>query len=70
MQIRFVPEVEAELAEAHVWYQSHREGLDVALMQRIDEALDRIGENPGAFSLVHRLREAERNAKLLTAPPR
>jgi toxin ParE1/3/4 len=54
MQIRFVPEADAELAEARVWYQSQREGLDVALMLRIDEALDRVIENPSAFPLVHR----------------
>ena len=54
MQIRFVPEADVELAEARVWYQSQREGLDVALMQRIDEALNRIIQNPNAFPLVHR----------------
>ena len=42
MQIRFQPEAEAELAEARVWYALQREGLDDALMQRVDEALQRI----------------------------
>jgi toxin ParE1/3/4 len=54
MQIRFVPEADAELAEARVWYRSQREGLDVELMLRIDEALERIIENPNAFPVVHR----------------
>jgi plasmid stabilization system protein ParE len=52
MQIRFVPEAEAELAEARTWYRSQREGLDVALMQRVDDALARILENPKAFPVV------------------
>ena len=54
MQIRFLPEADGELAEARVWYRSQREGLDVALMQRIDEALVRIIDNPNAFPLGHR----------------
>jgi plasmid stabilization system protein ParE len=53
MQIRYVPEADAELAEARIWYRSQRQGLDVALMQRVDEAVKRIIENPNAFPVVH-----------------
>jgi len=35
MQIRFQPDAEAELAEAHLWYSLQREGRDMALMHRI-----------------------------------
>lgn len=54
MQVRFTREADAELADARVWYQSQREGLDVELMHRIDEALERIIDNPSAFPIVHR----------------
>src|ERR1043166_5708333 len=54
MQIRFLPEADAEFAEARVWYGLQREGLDVALMQRVDEALQRIIDTPNAFPLIHR----------------
>lgn len=54
MQIRFQPEAEAELAEARVWYALQREGLDDALMQRVDEALQRILRAPYAYQVVYR----------------
>jgi plasmid stabilization system protein ParE len=53
MQIRFLPEAETELAEARTWYRRQREGLDTALMLRIDDALDRIVEAPYSYPLVH-----------------
>ena len=54
MQIRFLPEAEAELAEARLWYALQREGLDVSLTQRIDETLQRISDAPGRFPVVYR----------------
>ena len=54
MPIRFQPEAEAELAEARVWYGLQREGLDVALMLRIDETLQHILEAPNAYPIVYR----------------
>jgi plasmid stabilization system protein ParE len=54
MQIRFLPEANAELAEARVWYGLQREGLDVALMQRVDETLSRVTDNPNAFPITYR----------------
>ena len=54
MQFRFVPEAEAELAEARIWYGLQRDGLDVELMQRIDETLERISNAPRRFPHVHR----------------
>ena len=43
MIIRFTPEADAELAEARQWYTRQRENLDTEFMQKIDEALSRIG---------------------------
>lgn len=54
MQIRFLPEADAELAEARLWYGLQREGLDVSLMQRIDETLQRISNAPSRFPVVYR----------------
>jgi plasmid stabilization system protein ParE len=54
MQFRFVPEAETELAEARLWYGFQRDGLDVELMQRIDETLERIINAPRRFPRVHR----------------
>lgn len=54
MQIRFQPDAEAELAEARVWYALHRQGLDDALIKRIDETLRRIARAPYAYPVVYR----------------
>ena len=54
MQIHFQPEAEAELAEARVWYAQQREGLDDALIQRVEEALQRIVDAPYAYQVEYR----------------
>jgi len=54
MQIHFQPEAEAELAEARLWYALQREGLDDALMQRVEEALQRIVDAPYANQVAYR----------------
>ena len=54
MHIRVLPEADAELAEARVWYRHQRDGLDVELIQRIDEALQRISDAPRRFPYVYR----------------
>ena len=54
MEIRFQPDAEAELAEARIWYGLQRDGLDVALMLRIDETLQRILEAPKSYPIVYR----------------
>jgi plasmid stabilization system protein ParE len=54
MQIRFLPEADADLAEARVWYGLQRDGLDVKLMRRIDETLRRISDAPRRFPLIYR----------------
>ena len=53
MHIRFLPEADAELAEARLWYGLQREGLDASLMQRIDETLKRISDFPKRSPVVH-----------------
>ena len=54
MQIRFKPEAEAELAEARFWYSLQREGLDAALMMRVDQTLSAITAHPHSYPIVYR----------------
>jgi len=54
MQIRFLPEADADLAEARVWYGLQRDGLDVQLMWRINETLQQISYAPRRFPLIYR----------------
>ena len=54
MQIRFQREAEIELAEARLWYSLQREGLDVALMKRVDQALNAIVAAPQSYPVVYR----------------
>jgi len=54
MQIRFLREAEIELAEARLWYSLQGEGLDVALMKRVDQALNAIVAAPLSYPVVYR----------------
>ncbi|HEV8370573.1 MAG TPA: hypothetical protein VGQ39_21675 [Pyrinomonadaceae bacterium] len=36
MQVRFQPKAEVELVEARLWYSLQRQGLDIALMNRVE----------------------------------
>jgi len=54
MQIRFQPEAEIELAEARLWYSLQREGLDAALMKRVDQTLSAITARPYSYPIVYR----------------
>jgi plasmid stabilization system protein ParE len=54
MQIRFQPEAEIELAEARLWYSLQREGLDTALMRRVDQTLASIAAHPQSYPIVYR----------------
>ena len=54
MIIRFTPEADAELAEARQWYAHQRADLDIEFMERIDDALSRIINNPQLYPVVYR----------------
>ncbi|HET6974964.1 MAG TPA: type II toxin-antitoxin system RelE/ParE family toxin [Pyrinomonadaceae bacterium] len=54
MKIRFLPEADAELVSARLWYGQQRNGLDVDLMQRVDETLQRISNAPYRFPYSYR----------------
>ena len=54
MQIRFQLEAEAELAEARLWYSLQREGLDRALMHRINQTLSAIVAAPRLYPIAYR----------------
>ncbi len=44
---------ETDLAEVIDWYDNIRPGLGADLSLCVEEALDRIAENPHAFPIVH-----------------
>ncbi len=47
-------EAEVELSEAASWYERQRSGLGQAFLKAIEQALDRISDNPLQFPMVHR----------------
>ncbi|HKR12965.1 MAG TPA: hypothetical protein VJT15_12980 [Pyrinomonadaceae bacterium] len=49
MQVTFEPDAEADLARARAWYGAQRDGLDLALMLRVDETLMRIVNAPYSY---------------------
>jgi plasmid stabilization system protein ParE len=54
MQVVFEPDAEADLARARGWYGAQRDGLDVALMLRVDETLLRIVNASYSYPVVYR----------------
>ena len=54
MQLRFQPEAEIELAEARLWYSLQSEGLDAALMERVDQTLSAIAAAPHSYPILYR----------------
>ena len=51
ISVRVVPEAEAEMTAAALWYESKRPGLGAEYLVSIDEALERIGDGPLAFPI-------------------
>jgi toxin ParE1/3/4 len=50
--VRFDPEAEEELFAAVSWYQGHRPGLGVELMDAVQEAMRRITQTPASLGLA------------------
>ncbi len=46
LPVRIAPEAEEELGAAALWYEAKRRGLGADLIAAIDEALERVSENP------------------------
>lgn len=53
MIIRFIPEADAELAEARQWYAQQQPDLDLEFMDEIDDALSRVVRNPQLYPIVY-----------------
>jgi len=49
--LRVLPDAEAELQSAAVWYEGKRRGLGVEFVALVDQALQAIVENPQAFAI-------------------
>ena len=53
LPVFFLPAAEAELREAQAWYDSRAHGLGDRFFAAVDGAVQRIGEQPLQFPLVH-----------------
>lgn len=48
------PEAQDELDDAYAWYERQRMGLGEQFLSAVQDVLDRIGEYPEAYAVVHR----------------
>jgi plasmid stabilization system protein ParE len=64
-RVSFRPEAEAETLETRDWYESRQPGLGAAFRAALDEALQRVVENP---FLYRRVRGETRRAILSRFP--
>jgi plasmid stabilization system protein ParE len=63
------PEAEADMAEAHAWYEARSSGLGEEFLDAVAEALTAVEEAPQRFPTVHREGETEvRRAHLRRFP--
>ena len=44
----------ADIEDAHAWYERTRPGLGEEFLTAVTAVLDRIGDNPGLYPVVHR----------------
>ena len=52
MIVRVSPSAKRDISEAFVWYEEKREGLGVEFIERVDQAIERIGLNPLGYQAV------------------
>ncbi len=46
------PEAEAEIAEAHDWYEERRKGLGAKFLAEVKKALSAVEESPERFPII------------------
>jgi plasmid stabilization system protein ParE len=51
--LRLLPEARAEFDEATAWYEGQDEGLGVAFVDHIGQALSRVAENPQRHPVLY-----------------
>jgi toxin ParE1/3/4 len=54
MRLVLHPLVWSDLDEASSWYEERRSGLREIFLERVEETLSRIEENPRLYPVVHR----------------
>jgi toxin ParE1/3/4 len=54
IEIRFRPEAEADVLEAHAWYRERGLGLAEEFLRSLDASLDLIRRLPESHPMVHR----------------
>jgi plasmid stabilization system protein ParE len=64
-RVRLYAAAVADIAAAHHWYESQREGLGAEFERELNVLLERIGRTPDSFPLEH---EVYRRAKLRIFP--
>jgi len=52
--VRFRDEAERDLTDASYWYEQQRSGLGHEFLDELQSVVDRIGEEPLNFPVVHR----------------
>ena len=52
-QVVFRPDSEAEIRDAHTWYENRRPGLGADFLLCIEEVLDKIRRGSGQYPIVH-----------------
>lgn len=53
-RVRLTPIAEADITSAVEWYERKRAGLGVTLVERVEEAMGKIAENPQGYAVVFR----------------
>ncbi len=53
LTVVFRPAAEQELRDAHAWYEERHSGLGEAFPTEVDNAVERIRENPELYAEVH-----------------
>lgn len=51
---RIQPEAQAEIVEAHQWYEDKAEGLGAEFVRAVDACFASIERNPTAYAVVHK----------------
>jgi plasmid stabilization system protein ParE len=53
VELVVAPEVELDLTEAYVWYESRRAGLGEEFLSAVDASMERIRREPATCARVH-----------------
>jgi plasmid stabilization system protein ParE len=52
IQVRLTPLAEHDVSDAYIWYDAKREGLGLEFLDRVDQAIQKIAENPTLYAPI------------------